>query len=156
MLPDKPQRLEWTNIGGQLLPMNSLNNLLKSIKDNSIKSWNEVHLFYEENGGLYNEQKLQHAYASLLELTGMERLDGACFKSLLVRALNVKDWMMKNIYDSRAKDFQSEFRKMAYGNENEMDAVMGKLDENVFINRQKEEFISFKNSVERIIDQFKL
>ena len=156
MLPDKPQRMEWTNIGGQLLPMNSLNNLLKSIKDNSIKSWNEVHLFYEENGGLYNEQKLQHAYASLLELTGMERLDGACFKSLLVRALNVKDWMMKNIYDSRAKDFQSEFRKMAYGNENEMDAVMGKLDENVFINRQKEEFISFKNSVERIIDQFKL
>jgi hypothetical protein len=156
MLPGNPQRLEWTNIGGQLLPMNSLNNLLQSIKDDSIKSWNEVHLFYQENGSLYDEQKLQHAYASVLELMGMERLDGGCFKSLLVRALNVKDWMMKNIYDSRAKDFQSEFRKMVYENENEMGAVMGTLDENVFINQQKEELISFKKSVERIIDQFKL
>jgi hypothetical protein len=155
-LPDNAIRLEWTNVGGQLLPLDSLQTLLKSIKNNSIESWEEVHAFYKENGELYPEQKLQHAYASLLELTGIEKLDRSCFKTLLVQALNTKEWMVKNIYDSRAKDFRNEFRKMVYGNDKEMEAVIGTLDDNVFINQQKEEFIRFRESIENIIDQFKL
>jgi signal peptidase I len=155
-LPGNTSRLEWTNVGGQLLPLGSLQTVLKSIKDNSIESWEEVHAFYKENGELYPEQKLQHAYASLLELTKLEKLDKSCFKTLLVQALNTKEWMVKNIYDSRAKDFRNEFRKMVYENDKEMEAVMGSLDDNVFINQQKEEFIHFRKSIENIIDQFKL
>ena len=155
-LPDNAIRLEWINVGGQLLPLDGLHTLLKSIKNNSIESWEEVHAFYKENGELYPEQKLQHAYASLLELTGIEKLDRSCFKTLLVQALNTKEWMVKNIYDSRAKDFRNEFRKMVYENDKEMEAVIGNLDDNVFINQQKEEFIRFRESIENIIDQFKL
>ena len=155
-LPEKPARLEWTNIGGQLLPVNSLQKVLKGIKNDSIKSWDELHSIYEENGNLYGQQKLEHAYASLLELSDVEKLDRACFKTLLLRTLMVKEWMVKNIYDSRAKDFQNEFRKMVYDNDKEMEVVVGNLDENVFISQQKEELIRFKKSVETIIDQFKL
>ena len=45
---------------------------------------------------------------------------------------------------------------MVYENDKEMEAVMGNLDDNVFINQQKEEFMHFRKSIENIIDQFKL
>jgi hypothetical protein len=148
--------MQWTNIGGQLLPVDSLHGLLHKIKDNFIQSWEEVHQLYEENGNLYSEQKLQHAYASLLELQGTEKLDRAEFKKLLLQTLEIKKWMVKNIHDSRAKDYQNEFRKMVYDNEKEMAVVVGKLEDNVFINQQKEELERFKASVENIIGVFKL
>ncbi|HLP11916.1 MAG TPA: DUF4954 family protein, partial [Flavobacteriales bacterium] len=155
-LPDKPVRLQWSNIGGQLLPVDSLQGLLHKIKDGFIQTWEEVHELYEENGKVYSEQKLQHAYASLLELMNIEQLDAAAFKKLLLHTLNIKEWMVKNIYHSRAKDYQNEFRKMVYDNEKEMEVVVGKLEDNVFINQKKEELENFKTSVENIISEFRL
>jgi hypothetical protein len=155
-LPEKAVRLQWANTGGQLLPANSLQNILQKIKNGAIQSWEEVHQVYEENGEIYSEQKLQHAYTSLLELLKIEKLDAPVFKKLLFQALDIKEWMVKIIYDSRAKDYQNEFRKMVYGNEEEMEIVTGKLEDNVFINQQKEEFVRFRSSVENIIDLFKL
>jgi hypothetical protein len=155
-LPDTPARLQWINIGGQLLPVNSLQTVLQKIKNNSIQSWKEIHDFYEENGRAYSEQKLQHAYASLLELLKLGKLTGEDFKKLLYRALDIKEWMVKNIYDSRAKDYQNPFKKIVYDNEEEMEEIVGRLEDNVFINQQKEEFIRFRSSVERTISLFHL
>lgn len=155
-LPEKPLRLQWVNAGGQLLPVTSIQTALRKIKDNSIQSWEEVHEWYEENGKIYFEHKFQHAYASLLEMQKAEKLDAACFKKLLVQALDSKEWMVKTIYDSRAKDYQNEFRKMVYGSEQEMEMVVGRLVDNVFINQQKEELEVYRTSVENIISRFKL
>jgi Domain of unknown function (DUF4954)/Domain of unknown function (DUF6819) len=155
-LPPQPARLQWVNIGGQLLPVSSVQTLLKEIKNNDIRSWKDVHTFYEQNGKLYSDQKLQHAYASLLEVTGIEKLNPTEFKKLLFKALDIKEWMTRNIYESRAKDYQNEFRKMVYNSEEEMDNVIGKLDDNVFINLQKEELSKFRCSVEKIIGLYKL
>jgi len=155
-LPNKAIRLEWTNVGGQLLPLNSLQTALNDIKNNSIQSWEEVHQFYEENGKIYKEQKLRHAYASLLELQKIQNLEANCFKKLLYKALDIKEWMVKAIYDSRAKDYQNQFRQMVYGNDQEMEVVVGKLEDNVFINQQKEEFVRFRSSIGNIISDFNL
>jgi len=155
-LPQTPVRLQWANIGGQLLPVNSVQTIVQKIKDGSIQSWEEVHQLYEENGDLYSEQKLQHAYSSLLELLKAEVLDPGCFKKLLFRALDIKEWTVKTIYESRAKDYQNEFRKMIYGNEKEMNVVVGNLEDNVFINQQKQEYVRFRASVENIIRVFEL
>ena len=157
-LPATPVRLKWTNVGGQLLPVNSLTTLLQSIKNASINSWDEVHDFYEQNGKLYQEQKLQHAYSSLLEVLQLtsEQLTKSLFKKLLYQTLDIKEWVVKNIYESRAKDFQNKFRKMVYDNEAEMEMVLGRLDDNVFIAQQKEDFIKFRSMVEDIITHFNL
>ncbi len=53
--------------------------------------------------------------------------------------------MTKAIYDSRAKDYSNPFRKMAYDNEEEMNAVVGKLEDNSFINDQKQDLEKFRN-----------
>ncbi|HTM91078.1 MAG TPA: DUF4954 family protein, partial [Flavisolibacter sp.] len=146
-LPEKTVRLQWANIGGQLLPEDFLNTVLQDIKKNSIQSWDELHRFYEESGKAYSKLKFRHAYASLLELLNIEKLDASRFKELLSQTLNIKEWMVKTIYDSRAKDYQSEFRKMVYGSEEEMEVVTGRFEDNVFINHQKEELKQFKSSV---------
>jgi hypothetical protein len=155
-LPKHPVRLQWVNIGGQLLPANSLNTVLQDIKSNTIQSWDELHKIYEGSGKIYGEQKLQHACASLLELLKIEKLEASLFKDLLLKAQNIKEWMVKTIYDSRAKDYQSGFRKMVYGSEEEMEVVTGRLEDNVFINQQREELKEFKCSVEKIISLFRL
>ncbi len=155
-LPKHPVRLQWVNIGGQLLPANSLNSVLQDIKSNTIQSWDELHKIYEGSGKIYGEQKLQHACASLLELLKIEKLEASLFKDLLLKAQNIKEWMVKTIYDSRAKDYQSGFRKMVYGSEEEMEVVTGRLEDNVFINQQREELKEFKCSVEKIISLFRL
>ena len=155
-LPRENARTEWINIGGQLILESSLQNLLQNIKDNKIRNWDEMHAFYQQNGEDYFEQKWKHAYASLLEISGMESFRKENFKCFLNMALQTKEWMTKNIYDSRAKDYQNTFRKMIYDNENEMVSVIGSLDENVFINKQKNDLEIFRSSVERTLKQFGL
>lgn len=156
LLPQEPQRLQWKNIGGQLLPSVSVQTMLHGIKEGAINSWDEVHNFYEENGSLYKEQKLQHAFASLLEVKGLKAEDFTfdVFKQLLEEALSTKESMTDNIYQSRAKDYQSEFKRMVYDNEDEMNEVIGRLDENVFIQQQEEELKRFRKQVHSIIESF--
>lgn len=153
-LPKTSTRERWKNIGGQLLPETSFKMLLKNIQDGIISSWDEVHEFYQQNGNVYAEQKLQHAYSSLLELLNVKALTKPQFKTLLVQAMNIKKWMVQNIYESRAKDYQSSFRKMIYDNEQEMESVIGTIEENVFIRQQQEELCTFTSSVEKIIALF--
>jgi hypothetical protein len=64
--------------------------------------------------------------------------------------------MTKAIYDSRSKDHHNEFRKMAYDTRQEMDKVLGKLDENSFIQQELEGLKEFKSKVNGLVKSFKL
>jgi hypothetical protein len=158
LLPAKPQRQEWSNLGGQLIPRNAVDSLLRNIKSGTINSWVEVHDFYRKNGQLYKSQKLEHAFASLLDLLNIsrEQFTPALFKELMQQYLEIKEWMVKNIYDSRAKDYQNEFRNMVYDNNKEMEEVVGALEDNVFIQQQTEELEAVRNTVESIVERFQL
>ncbi len=59
--------------------------------------------------------------------------------------------MTEGIYNSRAKDYSSEYRQMVYENQQEMDAVLGKLEDNSFIIQQREEFENYKKQVEQVM-----
>jgi len=157
-LPFRAKRTEWINSGGQLLPLPSVDNLIKQIHNGKIKNWDAVHEFYQKNGELYKEQKLYHAFASLLEINkiNFQKFDKKNFKKLLEQALTTREWMTKAIYDSRAKDHHSEFRKMVYDNQQQMDKVLGKLDDNAFINQQVEELKHFKKRIAILVKSFKL
>ncbi|HJW16384.1 MAG TPA: DUF4954 family protein [Flavisolibacter sp.] len=157
-LPSDPIRLSWVNVGGQLMPEPAVSTLLTEIKSDSIRSWEEVHKFYRTNGALYSEQKLQHAYACLLEIKKIkpQEFTPIFFKQILEEALISKEWMTENIYASRAKDYQNNFKKMVYDSDKEMDAVIGKLDENSFIKLQNEELAAFRDRIASIFTNFNL
>ena len=157
-MPSKPERTKWLNIGGQLMPEIEFKSFLHQIKTDEIHNWDQVHEFYQLSGKLYTEQKVQHAYASILELLKLKHggLDKKQFRILLDQALETKEWMVKNIYESRAKDYQNEFRKMVYDNETEMEQVIGTIDDNSFIDQQKKELLQLKKTVASVFKEFSL
>jgi hypothetical protein len=62
--------------------------------------------------------------------------------------------MAKGIYDSKAKDFVNPYRKMVYETTAEMNAVVGKLEENSFIKEQVIDLNRFKREISAIKKAF--
>ena len=156
-LSAKIQRSQWLNIGGQLIQQNDIELLKRNIKANKIKSWEAVHDFYIEQGGNYYTNKLHHAYTSLLEilLITPKQFTADFFIQLLQDALVTRTWMCKGIYESRAKDYSNPFKKMVYETTEEMNKVLGSLEDNSFIQQQTGELETFKKQVKLVTKKLK-
>ena len=72
------------------------------------------------------------------------------------QALDTKEWMCKGIFDSRAKDYSSPFRKMVYDTNEEMNKVMGRLEDNSFIQQQLADFEEMRKQVKVVVKKLKL
>ena len=157
-LPLKARRSNWLNIGGQLFPQPAVNTFRKEIISGKLKSWEDVHGFYTMNAQNYPEQKLQHAFASLLEILQVKpaEFDKKLFKELVQQAVATREWLVKGIVESRAKDYHNPFRKMVYDNRKQMDTVIGKLDENSFIKKKITEMKNYREKTKRLQRKFKL
>ena len=153
----KVQRSEWLNIGGQLIQKTEVEKLKRNIKSGKIKDWDELHIFYRQQGIAYTGDKLNHGYTSLLEILNItpKQFTPALFKQLLQQALDTKEWMCKGIFDSRAKDYSSPFRKMVYDTNEEMNKVMGRLEDNSFIQQQLTDFEEMKKQVKSLLKKIK-
>ena len=149
----KIQRSEWINIGGQLIQQTEVEKLQRNIVAGKTKSWNEVHEFYKQQSTNYFTDKLNHAYTSLLEIQNItpRQFTATLFKQLLQEALATRQWMCKGIYDSRAKDYSNPFRKMVYDNNEEMNKVVGRIEENAFIQQQTGELEEMKKLVKGVV-----
>ena len=154
----KIQRSNWLNIGGQLIQQTEVEILKRNIKTNKVKSWSEVHNFYIIQSERYFEDKLNHAYTSLLEILYItpKQFTLEVFIKLLQDAVVTKTWMCKGIYDSRAKDYTNPFKKMVYDTTEEMNKVVGSLEENSFIQQQTGELEIFKKQIKTIIKKLKV
>ena len=156
-IPSKSNRNSWINLGGQLMPETELATLKNKINTNKIKSWDEVHDFYETMGNKYPEQKFQHAVAVLSERIGKptKKITPQELNTLLDSVVQTKEWMSKGIHDSKAKDFANPYRQMVYDSTEEMDAVVGKLADNSFINDQVVALAKFKKNIAAFKKQIK-
>jgi hypothetical protein len=145
LLPKTPRK-EWVNVGGQLIPKNAIQALIRDIHAGRVGSWDEVHAFYRDCTANYPTWKLEHALSSLLEIMGenAQSFTEASLVDCLNQATRTKEWMVKRIYESRAKDYNNAFRKMVYESAKEMERVIGKLKDNTFILQQQEELVRFK------------
>lgn len=152
----KPVRSKWKNMGGQLMPESSVQTLIRNIRSGKINDWDEVHAFYTRKSNTYQPEKLQHAWASLLEVLKLtpKGFTKKIFLQLLQQAVISKEWMIKGIYESRAKDYKNPFRRMLYETEKEMEKVIGVLKDNSFIKEQQSSLTIFRDRVNAIIQQF--
>ena len=151
-LSAKIQRSEWMNIGGQLIQQTAVEKLQSNIVHQKVKSWNEVHAFYTEQSATYFTDKLNHAYTALLEILNItpKQFTAVFFNQLLENSVATREWMCKGIYESRAKDYRNPFRKMAYSNSKEMNQVVGRLEENSFIQEQMGQLEELKKQVKAV------
>ena len=158
VLSPKLKRKEWLNVGGQLLLKDDVDSLKSHIKEGKIVGWDAVHHWYAEKGTQYHEKKLKHALASLAEINdlNLKELNNSTLSNLIATNIATKEWITQNIYESRAKDYRSSFRAMVYDNQEEMENVVGKLEDNTFINQQIEEMSTFKKEMENLKNRYEL
>ena len=149
---NKGKREDWINVGGQLVRKKALEQLKSGIKNGKIRSWDEVHEWYQQQSKKYKLDKLNHAAAVLLEITIIEpdQFNKKRLLSLLEEAKEIENWIARQITHSRQKDYLNPFRKMLYETEAEMKEVIGTLEENPFIQKQNEKRQKFTNQIEMI------
>lgn len=153
-LPSKLYLNEWLNVGGQLIPQSEISLLSKRVRESKIKSWEMVHAFYQQQGTVYRDQKLAHSLAAFQTVSGVQiRKTGKEFLGKMFHsAAETKAWMTRGIYQSRAKDYTNPFRKIPYSNQQEMNEVVGKLEDNSFIQQQNEELEKYKKRAENCLN----
>ena len=154
----KITRSKWINVGGQLMRDTDVEKIKQQIKTGKIQNWHQLHEMYIKIGADYPSDKLEHAYTSLLEILNItsKQFTPAIFKNVLRQAVSVKEWMGKGIYQSREKDYTNPFRKMVYDTKKEMDKVLGKIEDNTFIQLQLAELDAFKKKVKEVTKKLKL
>ncbi|MBA4166336.1 MAG: DUF4954 family protein, partial [Chitinophagaceae bacterium] len=151
LLPASTDVFEWKNIGGQLITAEAIGEMEKNIKSGKIDTWEEVHAVYAKQGDNYEYDKLQHALAAVKLVNGFSSDDSVELKSLLDKSVETKKWMVDNIYSSREKDYTNPFRMMVYENREEMDKVVGRLEDNQFIKQEKQAFEEYRLKVKKIL-----
>jgi hypothetical protein len=151
-LPKRTKRNEWINLGGQLVPFRQFETFRKNIHSGKTGTWEDVHAFYEKQSALYEQEVLEHAWASLKEVSGVKgEPDREWIVGILKEGASTMKWICDGIFESRLKDYQNPFRLMVYENEAEMDKVVGKLEENGFIKEKQEEAKSFASDVNKLV-----
>jgi hypothetical protein len=157
-LPAKVSLAEWMNVGGQLILRSEVDKLIKLINTGKLKGWDAVHDFYREQAKTYQQEKLAHAMAAVYELfeIDLKRASPGLLKSLLNQSIATREWMVKEIYESRAKDYRNPFRKLVYETTEAMEKVVGKLENNSFIRQEQAALETYKKNIEQLISKLKL
>jgi len=157
-LPANQPLQPWVNVGGQLIRKSELEKLIRQIHAGKVRTWGELHQFYVNQGEQYPMDKLMHALAALKQTGGatLRKMGPEGFADLLRQAMATREWMTKEIYTSREKDYSNPFRKMVYESPEEMNAVVGRLEDNSFIRQEKEATKKYRKEIGKILRQFEL
>jgi hypothetical protein len=157
-LPAKTALAQWMNVGGQLILRSEIDKLNKQIVAGKIKDWEAVHTFYVQQGKNYQHEKLAHAMAAVQEIfdINLKKASPAIIKSLLHQSISTREWMVKEIYESRAKDYRNPFRKMVYETTEAMNKVVGKLEDNSFIRQEQNALEDYKKEIQLLVTKLKL
>jgi len=138
----KPKAHTWVNLGGQLVTRAQLEKLLSRIESGQINSWEAVHHYYFQCTESYPRLKLEHAMASYLKSHELKKISE--WETMLDEALDTNEWVYHQIIKSKQKDFVNPFRKMMYDNGEEMESVLGRMENIPFL---KEAEIQHKNFI---------
>jgi hypothetical protein len=155
-LPALPGRAEervrdWVNCGGQIVPAFRVDALRQEIREGRISTWEAIHAAYETWFAEYPLDKARHGWAVLgLLRRGDWPMDRAAFTEELQTALETRRWITEQVYLTRAKDFNDPFRLITYRNQEEMDRVAGRLEDNPFIKTAGEEGKRFEELIHNL------
>lgn len=135
------RREPWHNLGGQLAPQSSLDELIGKVENKEIASWDELHDHYRYLHGLYPRQKAENAFACLVELYGLpaESISEAHWAKWLEKADAIASLMARRTQESREKDYRNPFQQATYDSAEEMEAVLGAIGANSFVRQMEEE-----------------
>ena len=82
--------------------------------------------------------------------------DKNTLSKILDKAAQTRQWMTDGIYESRAKDYTNAFRKIPYETTEEMNNVVGKLEDNSFIKQQRTELEKYLQRIAKMKEECEL
>ena len=131
----RPAFREWVNLGGQLLPEPTLRRLAGEVEAGRLAGWEELHREYDTAWAEYPRQRRDHALHCLLAVKGLalEQLTDAAVAAILAESAATARELQALALESRAKDYTNPFRRAVYRSQAEMDAVLGRLEDNPFL-----------------------
>ncbi len=146
-------RASWINLGGQLMKKGELEILKNDIITSEIDSWEGIHNRYSTLSKDYPENKCRHAFASLMSLYNINSsgVNRKFWKKTLEMALTIQKHIEKNTYESRLKDYTNKYRRITFDTKEEMEAVIGTIEDDTFIHIIQKEAKLFKTSVEKLL-----
>lgn len=149
----------WVNLGGQIAPASRVDALRQEIGEGKLASWDEIHARYEAMADQYPLDAACHAWAVLMDLppldgenpfTAKALLRGSGLKTLITWGRETRRWIESEVYKSRAKDYRDTFRKLTFRNEEEMVAVLGRVEDNPFIKMARTETETFEKRLDAL------
>ncbi|MFN9804482.1 MAG: DUF4954 family protein [Bacteroidota bacterium] len=158
LIPSLPLQEKWVNVGGQLFSEGRLEQLLQKIRTGAVRSWDQVHGFYQAQGEQYEREKQRHALAVLQKITGrrLKKITAQELDTFLSLSLQIQRSIAGGIRQSRLKDYENPFRKMLYENEKEMLTVLGDPNDNSFLQQQEKLSRRFAASIRQIRKRMQL
>lgn len=151
-----PLFVSWENVGGQVIPAEKVKTLLQGINEGIVSSWEEVHDFYDKCNDSYLADKARYAIYLLEYLYSKPLFDFTAdiYRNILLDVGDVSTFIYESSVESRKKDYQDDFRKITYRNEDEMISVVGKLEENDFLIELKAETEKFNDKLKNFFSDF--
>lgn len=143
---------KWTNAGGQILPSEMLDEFSQLVKSKKINSWDEAHEFYDRCQSHYAEFKARYSIFILEKLYSrkIQEFTQEIFDDIISDVATFSNEMYKASIYSRKKDYDDPFRKMTYGNDEEMVAVLGSLNDNEFLHSLKNSTAKFNARLKEV------
>ena len=137
----------WVNMGGQLISEQSVDKLRQNIVSGKISSWETIHSEYNRLYEKYKIDKQKHAFSIFELLAGSDSLTVDIWLSFLDKAVDIQEFINKQVFSTRKKDFDNPFRKNTYRNSEEMDAAIGSINDNGFVKEIGNQTELFRNVV---------
>ncbi|MBR7080942.1 MAG: DUF4954 family protein, partial [Treponema sp.] len=147
-----PLYAEWSNVGGQVIPNAKIQELFEKIKDRTIDSWEQVHAYYDECQNEYVSFKARYA-VHLLEFLysrPIQEFDAEVYRDIMEDVLYVSDRMLSSSFSSREKDYTNFFRSITFRNKEEMEAVLGTINDSVFLKDLKAATTEFDDRLRQV------
>lgn len=152
-LPTQSKNVPWENVGGQLIPSDRYQQMIKKIETGKIATWEGLHQWYLDEAALYEDRRLQQAINAFQKAFRKNPLksDNSFWVELLKTASIFKKELSQAILESREKDYKNAFRQMVYDSPAEMNKVIGALEDNTFIAKEMQAAKNFKKQVDKML-----
>ena len=145
---------DWVNMGGQIVPAFRVDQLRQDINAGNYTSWEEIHRCYDTWHEQYPLDKARHAWALFVRQEGFT-VNAAALVKELKAAADTRRWINRQIFELKAKDLRDPFSRMTFRNAAEMEQVLGKAEDDSFVNISRQETQRFEECVARVIERLK-
>jgi len=143
------RQTRWTNMGGQLIATEDVDQLRQRINAGELNNWDDIHGAYDALWADYPKQKQRHALATLRLLVGND-ISADRWANALEGSAQIQRYICEQVYATRAKDYDNPFRQTTFDSEEEREAVAGNIEDNAFVQQVREETAAYEAQIARL------